>query len=666
MPEGEPPGGEPDVQAMQAEIDRLNKVVNALMRRAESATSPERSDFGLFQTTIMLQEQVRRRTEELEAALRENELITSRLRASSEATEFERRRLELILEHTDDGVVLVDLEGNITFTNPTVRRLLEATGAQDAPATLAELRERYEIRYADERAMAPDVSPVSEVLTGEIVTDLELHFSLRSTGKQRTLLFSALPVRDAEGAVMQVVVTLRDITERKRSEQLLQQTLEALERSHRELLEVASHDSLTGLLNRRRFEEEFERQLAELRRLGRCGALIWLDLDHFKDVNDTLGHRAGDELLVFVAETLRKEIRSYSVIARLGGDEFAILIPAAEKKEAMGAAARLIDAFSSREVVVADHAIRVAVSIGIALYPDHGSTTKEVMAAADLAMYHAKESGRGRVNLYDAQAAWVEESTSRASWGDQIRTALAEDRFVLHAQPIRGLASEPALEYELLVRMVGDDGDLIAPLDFIPAADHLGLMGEIDRWVVRHAIRLLAEEDAVGEQTRLSVNISGRTIPDARILEVLREEFAATGADPGRLTVEVSEAAVLGNIGEATSMVRELHRLGCRFSMDAFGVGVSSFSYLRHLPVDVLKIDGSLTKGLGVEPTDEQFVHAIVQMCDALHISSVAAYVESDAALTEVRKAGVDYAQGFSLGMPEPLATYLKSQGGES
>ena len=210
--------------------------------------------------------------------------------------------------------------------------------------------------------------------------------------------------------------------------------------------------------------------------------------------------------------------------------------------------------------------------------------------------------------------------------------------------------------------MVGDDGELIAPLEFIPAAEHLGLMGEIDRWVVRHAIRLLAEEDAAGEQTRLSVNISGRTIPDARILEVLREEFAATGVDPGRLTVEVSEAAVLGNIGEATSMVRELHRLGCRFSMDDFGVGVSSFYYLRHLPVDVLKIDGSLTKGLGVEPTDEQFVHAIVQMCDALHISSVAAYVESDAALTEVRQAGVDYAQGFSLGKPEPLGVYLKSQ----
>ena len=238
MPEGEPSGADPDVQAMEAEIVRLNKIVNALMKRAESATSPERSDFGLFQTTIMLQEQVRRRTEELEAALRENERITSRLRASSEATEFERRRLELILEHTDDGVVLVDLEGNITFTNPTVRRLFEATGAQDAPATLAELRERYEIRYADERPMAPDESPVSQVLTGEVVTDLELHFSPRSTGKQLTVLFSALPVRDAEGAVMQVVITLRDITERKRSEELLQQTLDALERSHRELLEA--------------------------------------------------------------------------------------------------------------------------------------------------------------------------------------------------------------------------------------------------------------------------------------------------------------------------------------------------------------------------------------------------------------------------------------------
>ncbi len=662
MPEGELPGTEPDVPALEAEIVRLNKIVKALMKRAESATSAERSDFGLFQTTIMLQEQVRRRTEELEAALRENETITSRLRTLSEATELERRRLELILEHTDDGVVLVDLEGNITFSNPTVLRLLEATAERHAPTTFAELCQRCEMRYADERPMAPEESPVNRVLTGEAVTDLELHISQPSADKALTVLFSALPVRDAEGAVLQVVITLRDITERKRSEELLQETLDALERSHRDLLEVASHDSLTGLLNRRRFEEEFERQLAEQRRLGRCGALVWLDLDHFKEVNDTLGHRAGDELLVFVAETLRKEMRGYSVIARLGGDEFAMLIPAAQKEDALAAATRLIDVFASREVTVADHTLRVAMSIGIALYPDHGTTTKELLAAADVAMYHVKESGRGRVGLYDPDRVWAAESTSRALWGDKIRAALADDRFVLHAQPIRGLAPGPASEYELLVRMIDDDGELVAPLEFIPAAERLGLIAEIDCWVARHAIRLLAEEEAVGEQTRVSVNISGRMIPDARFLEVLREEFAATGVDPGRLTVEVTEAAVLGNIGEATEMVRELHRLGCRFSMDDFGIGVSSFYYLRHLPVDVLKIDGSLTKGLGVEPADEQFVRAIVQMCDALHISSVAAYVESDAALTEVRQAGVDFAQGFSLGKPEPLGVYLKSQ----
>ena len=598
----------------------------------------------------------RRRAED---ALRD---ALEQMRALSAATELERQRLELILEHTDDGVILVGLGGNITFTNPTLRRLLKAMGEQDTPASLAELRELYEIRYADDHPLPPDESPVTQVLTGEVVTDLELHFSRRATGKQLTILFSALPVRDAQGAVMQVVITIRDITERKRSEELLQNTLDALERSHQELLELASHDSLTGLLNRRRFEEEFERQLADQRRLGRGGALIWLDLDHFKDVNDTLGHRAGDELLTLIAQTLRTEMRRYSVLARLGGDEFAMILPAAQKAEAMGAAARLINVLAGREFVVAGHAVHAAVSIGVVLYPDHGSTVQELLAAADVAMYHAKESGRGRVSLYDPEQVWAGEAASRILWGERIRAALAEDRLVLYAQPLQSLTSESSAQYELLVRMIGDDGELIAPLEFIPAAERLGLIGELDRWVVRQAIRLLAAEEAAGEPTCLSINLSGRTLSDAGILDVFREEFAATGADPRRLTAEVTETAVVSNIAEATSLVRELHRLGCRFSMDDFGTGASSFYYLRRLPVDVLKIDGSLIKGLGVEPADKQFVRAIVQMCEALHISSVAESVENGAVLTEARDAGVDYAQGFSVGRPEPLGVYLRSQ----
>jgi len=598
----------------------------------------------------------RRRAED---ALRD---ALEQMRALSAATELERQRLELILEHTDDGVILVGLGGNITFTNPTLRRLLKAMGEQDTPASLAELRELYEIRYADDHPLPPDESPVTQVLTGEVVTDLELHFSRRATGKQLTILFSALPVRDAEGAVMQVVITIRDITERKRAEELLQNTLDALERSHQELLELASHDSLTGLLNRLRFEEEFERQLADQRRLGRGGALIWLDLDHFKEVNDTLGHRAGDELLTLIAQTLRTEMRRYSVLARLGGDEFAMILPAAQKAEAMGAAARLINVLAGREFVVAGHAMHAAVSIGVALYPDHGSTVQELLAAADVAMYHAKESGRGRVSLYDPEQVWAGESASRILWGERIRAALAEDRLVLYAQPLQSLTSESSAQYELLVRMIGDDGELIAPLEFIPAAERLGLIGELDRWVVRQAIRLLAAEEAAGEPTCLSINLSGRTLSDARILDVFREEFAATGADPRRLTAGVTETAVVSNIAEATSLVRELHRLGCHFSMHDFGTGASSFYYLRRLPVDVLKIDGSLIKGLGVEPADKQFVRAIVQMCEALHISSVAEYVENGAVLTEARDAGVDYAQGFSVGRPEPLGVYLRSQ----
>jgi diguanylate cyclase (GGDEF)-like protein/PAS domain S-box-containing protein len=458
------------------------------------------------------------------------------------------------------------------------------------------------------------------------------------------------------------IAFVRDISERKRAEELLQETLGALERSRQELFVLASHDSLTGLLNRRSFEEEFCRQLAEQQRLHRGGALLWLDLDHFKEVNDTLGHHVGDELLAHVAETLRKESRRYSVIARLGGDEFAILIPAAGAHEAVGVANRLLRVLEHKAFVIAGHTIPVGASIGIALYPQHGRSVHELLSAADVAMYHAKESGRARMNLYDARQPWVSESTSRNLWGERIRAALAQNRLVLYAQPICGLAHETGHSYELLLRMRGEDGQLIAPLEFIPAAERLGLIGEIDAWVVREAIRLLAAEQAAGAETHLAINLSGRTLSDTRILEVFRAEFAATGADPQRLTVEITETAVVSNIAHASELVRELHRLGCRFSMDDFGSGASSFYYLRHLPVDVLKIDGSLIRGLGSEPTDEQFVRAIVQMCEALQIASVAEYVESEAALAQVRAAGVSYAQGFSLGRPEPLGTYLRSQ----
>jgi diguanylate cyclase (GGDEF)-like protein len=401
MPNSTEPSETAGDQTLRKEIVRLNKIVHSLMNRAESSTNAQGSDYGLFQTTIMLQEQVRRRTEELEGALRENERITHDLRTMSAATELERKRLALILENTDDGVALVDLDGRITYANPVIQRTIETLGGERTPERFAELREICEIRHADERPLPPDESPIGEALDGRNVTDLELHLLHQSSGKQMTLLFSAMPVRNAEGAVMQAVVTMRDITERKRNEELLRSTLEALERSRQELILLASHDSLTGLLNRRRFEEEFEGQLAEQQRLGRGGALLWLDLDHFKDINDTLGHRVGDELLKLVAQALRKATRRYSVTARLGGDEFAMLIPAAQEAEALGAANRLAKVLAAQELAVAGHTVRVGVSVGVALYPDHGTSVRELLAAADAAMYHSKEMGRGRVSLYD-------------------------------------------------------------------------------------------------------------------------------------------------------------------------------------------------------------------------------------------------------------------------
>ena len=579
--------------------------------------------------------------------------ITARKRAEERVRESEERYRDLV-KATSDWVWEVDTNGVYTYASPQGSVILGIDPAKVVG------RSAFDFMPPQEAQRQAELF-ARHVAAGTPIIGLETA-NIHKDGHEVILETSAVPFFSPDGAVLGYRGYDRDITDRKRSEELLQSTLDALERSHLELLELASHDSLTGLLNRRRFEEEFERQIAEQQRLGRGGAVIWLDLDHFKDVNDTLGHRAGDELLMLVARTLRAEMRAYSVIARLGGDEFAVILPAAGQAEALAAAERLIRVLAEREFALAGHAVHAAASIGVALYPDHGATVQELLAASDVAMYHAKESGRGRVSLYEPEQGWAGESASRTLWGEKIRAALAEDRLVLHAQPIRGLTSESSAEYELLVRMLADDGELIAPLEFIPAAERLGLIGEIDRWVVRHAIRLLAAEEAAGEPTRLAVNLSGRTLSDVSILDVFREEFTATGADPSRLTVEVTETAVVSNIAEAGALVRGLHELGCRFSMDDFGTGASSFYYLRHLPVDVLKIDGSLVKGMGVEPADEKFIRAIVQMCEALHITSVAEYVENGSTLTEVRDAGVDCVQGFLVGKPKPLGVYLKSQ----
>jgi diguanylate cyclase (GGDEF)-like protein/PAS domain S-box-containing protein len=463
-------------------------------------------------------------------------------------------------------------------------------------------------------------------------------------------LVTAAAVRDEPGKPGHCVLQVVDITERKRVEAQLQH--------------LADHDALTGLLNRRRFAGELDRVLAEAERYARPGAVLVLDLDGFKYVNDTLGHRAGDELIARLAATLRAELRETDVIARLGGDEFGVILPECSAQEAGVVSGKLLRAVE-RDGVVADqvrHA-RVTASIGLATFDGaDGLGAEELLVEADIAMYDAKEGGRNRAAVNERDEPGPGRHVSRLSWLERIRRALADDDFELFAQPIVALAADDAdvPAFELLLRMRTDGGDLVPPATFLPIAERFDLIQDIDRWVVERAVALVRREHDAGAPLTLSVNLSGRTMSDAAFAGWLEALLTDTPVPAGRLIFEITETAAIVNVERARTLAAILRRLGCRLALDDFGAGFASFNYLKHLRFDVLKIDGEFVRGLTDNPTDRLVVEAVVAIARGLGTPSLAEFVTDSATLDAVRALGVDYAQGFHLGRPAPVEEALR------
>jgi diguanylate cyclase (GGDEF)-like protein len=432
--------------------------------------------------------------------------------------------------------------------------------------------------------------------------------------------------------------------------------LDALEESHTDLAYLASHDPLTRLYNRRRFEIALKRAIADT---PGYGTLLWIDIDHFKDVNDSLGHAAGDELLAKFADVLAGSLRGDGTIARLGGDEFGVLIVGCRIEDGIGAANRLLEKLSATVFTVAKRDVRVSASIGIASFPDNGQAADDLLARSDLAMYRAKGMGRNTIAVFTSEDELQSEMAERIMMAEQILEALREDQFELWAQPVRSTRDEATPTYELLLRLVKPDGAVIMPNRIIPVAERIGLIRDIDRWVVKRGIRMLAEESAAGRQTCFAVNLSGTAFSDGDLLGLVRDEIERCGIDARRLIIEITETTAISDIQHAKDFIDEIKKLGCRFSLDDFGAGSSSFAYLKHLPIDYLKIDGALVKNLERDTVDEHFVRAIIEMCKGLGIPTVAEFVENDQLYRRVRELGVDFAQGYGIGHPLPPAEYL-------
>ncbi len=526
------------------------------------------------------------------------------------------------------GIAIVGLDGRLIRANRALCELLDRTAADLAGASFAEL-----------------VHPDDDVDLGSATAlgTREVRLLARDGSPVWVTVGSAI-VRGADTHPRHVVVHVQDVRERKRFET--------------ELQHLAAHDALTDLWNRRRFGEELERALADAQRHGAQGALVLLDLDGFKYVNDTLGHAVGDELLIAVADVLRRRLRLTDVCARLGGDEFAVLLPHADEGAARTVAADVLQGIAAISPLASSAgAGSITASAGITMFGGAGDSTggDALLVEADVALYAAKEAGRGQLRVHRHEDGQTPSARRGPRWGPRIRQALDDGRFVLHHQPIVSLCGDTLPRGELLLRMVAEDGSLLVPSTFLRAAERSSLIQEIDRWVVHTAIAELAAAGHAPDAPVFSVNLSARSITDPGMGQFVLDELAAAGVAGSRVVFEVTETAAITNLERARGFAEAVTDCGACLSLDDFGAGFTSFHYLKHLNFEFVKIDGSFIANLPSDPTNQHLVRALSEMARGLGKQTIAECVADDATVRWLRGIGVDYAQGFHLGRPRPL-----------
>lgn len=429
-----------------------------------------------------------------------------------------------------------------------------------------------------------------------------------------------------------------DVTDQKKNEQ--------------RIVYLANHDVLTGLYNRHRFQQELEKIVEYGHRYEQSGALVFVDLDQFKYINDTMGHQAGDEFLIRIAESLSSNLRVVDVLGRLGGDEFGIILPNTNKDQVEIIVKKLMRGLIASSESYKNDDMSVTASFGVVIFPEQGIVPGNLLAKADAAMYSAKDKGRNTCHFYDESDKQLQQMHEKLEWEQRIREALEDDLFVLHFQPIFDLVSRQVVHYEVLLRLQDGENKLIAPGAFLGIAERFGMIRDIDRWVLQKAIQVQAKSMEEEKPVSLAINISGRHFGDFQVLDWIKSYIKKTGADPSRLIFEITETAAVENITQARFFTDALHDLGCKIALDDFGIGFSSFHYLKHLPVDIVKLDGSFVRNLGYDEFDKVFVKSMSDMAKSLNIKSVAEFVEREETIAILNKLGVDMGQGYHLARP--------------
>ena len=572
--------------------------------------------------------------------------VTKRIARYENALYLEKELAEITLTAIGDAVITTDAEGRVTLLNPLAESLIGWPLGEARNRPVRQIL-RLGRRVAGRPLPHPADAVLEEGLPYQDQGDLILQDRL---GIEHAVEMTATPIHAPTGELHGMVLILRDVTElRSLTDKLAYQ---------------ARHDALTGLINRNEFETLVEEALSGVREQPqRQHALLYLDLDQLKLVNDTAGHAAGDELLKQVANRLAPRLRSGEHLARLGGDEFGILLLDVSQAEAGRRAGQFLQAISETRFGWGNNTFEISASIGLAPIHQHSGELAGLFSAADAACYLAKKRGRNRIEVYQEDDGDLSSYRGEMRWIQRLKQALETDRFVLHGQAIRALTETGADMCELLIRLPDEQGELIPPGAFLPAAERYNLMPQIDRWVVNQAIAHLQRAAGQGiELPILCINLSGQSIGDDRFITEIETTVLDAGIDRGKLCFEVTETCAIANLSAAVRFMTRLREQGCQFALDDFGSGLSSFAYLKNLPLDYLKIDGGFIRDVGHDPIDRAFVESIQRIARMMDLQTIAEFVENERILADIARIGVHYAQGRHLQAPCPLETIFANR----
>ncbi|WP_341528330.1 EAL domain-containing protein [Nostoc sp. UHCC 0302] len=568
---------------------------------------------------------------------------------AQEALFQEKELAQVTLQSIGDAVITTDAQGLVQYLNPIAEKL---TGWSQSEAQGLSLSEVFQI--VNETTREPVANPLEKALREGHTVGLANHTILIArNGDEFAIDDSAAPIRASNGQIIGAVMVFHDVSHTRSLS--------------RQLSWHASHDALTGLVNRREFEHHLEQAIKDAKMHNEQHALCYLDLDQFKIVNDTCGHLAGDELLRQVTALFQSQVRKTDTLARIGGDEFGLLLNQCPLEQAQRVSNSIRQKVQEFRFVWQEKLFAIGVSIGLVMIHTNSESVAHVLSLADAACYAAKNRGRNRVHVYQVDDVDLLQQQGEMEWVTRIAHALEENRFCLYYQTIIPVVPTEITEqhYEVLLRLQDETGSLVLPMAFIPAAERYNLMHLIDRWVIRTLFATQGQHYRnVWNECQLknhecnciyAINLSGASINDEQFIEFLHEQFALHQIPPQMICFEITETVAISNLSKAVLFISELRSLGCRFALDDFGSGMSSFTYLKNLPVDFLKIDGSFIKQILDNPIDLAMVEAINHVGHIMGIQTIAEFVENDAILEKIKVLGVNYAQGYSIAKPCPL-----------